>query len=125
MGTYLSYEEFISYDTGVSIPEGEYGQIAQAADIVINGLMSTGENLKDPPEDVLKAVAFQTAYIYENGGVMALGEPGVAAERIGSYQWSASKQRGDGSFSGNSLHPLVLTLLLRTGKLHRGGRYAQ
>ncbi len=125
MGTYLSYEEFITYDTGVSIPQEEYGQISRAADIVINSLMSIGKNMDEPTEEVLKAVALQTAHIYETGGAMALGEPNITSERIGNYQWSAGGGKSAGRSKNISLHPLVLPLLVRTGKLHRGGQYAQ
>lgn len=109
--SYLTYEEFKNYKTGIEISESEFEALLFYAENIISGITNNrAENLIDI---IKKATATQVAYTYVNGGVEnILSSSGSISETIGSYSYSIN--------NSNQISPLIRNILYPTGLLYRG-----
>lgn len=121
--SYISYEDYQSYATGIDIPSEEFQPIAEYVSILIDHLtLNRIDFTRMTYRDICAvkhAVAVQAAYVYRNGGLDSiLDDYSIKTEKIGNNSYELNNINGLQLFS-----PIVKTLLRPTGLLRRGIRY--
>lgn len=123
----ITYAEYESMETGAVIPLQEFTALANLAALAVDGI--TNDALKADlngadTERVKKAVAYQTAYLFLNGGAEAAvaGGDNVLSEKIGNYTYTAG---GNLKASGlpntrDGISSIAIAVLYPTGLLYRG-----
>lgn len=113
---YLTYQEFAAYPMGIEVSESEYGTLCfYACEIIDRITFGRIPQDADPPSEVKKAVAYQIAYMAQNGGADLILNAGDAnSESIGSYSYSSGGQKS------RAVCPMSRAVLFPTGLLYAG-----
>ncbi len=79
-----------------------------------------GNYTGDVKSRIQSAVAVQTKYLSDRGGVSAaMGISEVSSATIGSFSYSTSSEKSE-AISGMDIAPLAVTYLLSTGLMYAG-----
>lgn len=112
--SYLTYNEFLSYNTGVEISESEFDTLSFYAETAIDGYLGR----KIHPDNQFKlAVATQIALSKQNGGIAYYGDISsaseIVSENLGNYSYSKAVKSGSGKSvqSAFGLFPMVTAIL--------------
>lgn len=119
---YLTYEEFCEYPLGVTVTESEFPTLEFYAEIQIDRITYGNINKESPPPEAKKAMALQTAFLAQNGGIdLVLSGASLSSESIGNYSYSSfgGGQTGSGV---SAICPVVYDVLQPTGLLFAGIR---
>lgn len=115
---YLTYEEFLAFPLGVEVTESEFPALEFHAAAQIDAITYGHINKEAPLSEVKKAVAFQVAYLAQNGGIdLALGGMALSGENLGSYSYTAGARQAGGR---PAVCPGAWEVLWPTGLLFAG-----
>lgn len=124
---YITKEYYDDTFHGTEIPVTEFGRIADvASDIVFDtcNVKPNDDDVEDPT--FKKAVAYETEFLYEQGGldaVLGFSDAALASagERLGDYSASGNNaaRRGVKFVNGVPVSPMAIMLLRRLGLMCR------
>ncbi len=121
---YICYEYYVSNFGGSLVPEDEFGYLADAAETIIDILVTTP--VINVTENVKKAAAYELETLYSQGGTDAL--TGLATitsgidEKLGDYALGTpyvSNEKRIYSVGGVPVAGLTLALLKKEGLMGR------
>lgn len=121
---YICYEYYVSKFRGSLVPEDEFGYLADAAENVIDLLVTTP--ITKVTENVKRAAAYQLETLFSQGGTDAL--TGLATitsgidEKLGDYSLGTpyvSNEKRIYSIGGVPVAGLTLALLKKEGLMGR------
>ena len=121
---YICYEYYVSKFRGSLVPEDEFGYLAEAAENVIDILVTTP--ITKVTENVKRAVAYELETLFSQGGTDAL--TGLATitsgidEKLGDYSLGTPYVSNDKriySIGGVPVAGLTLALLKKEGLMGR------
>lgn len=121
---YICYEYYVSKFRGSLVPEDEFGYLAEAAENVIDILVTTP--ITRVTENVKRAVAYEIETLFSQGGTDAL--TGLATitsgidEKLGDYSLGTPYVSNDKriySIGGVPVAGLTLALLKKEGLMGR------
>ena len=110
---YLTYTEFQSYNTGADLTESEFDTLLFYSEMAIDSYL--GRTLKSVDSTIKKAVAYQIAIAYKNGGTDYYSEIGassqIASESLGDYSYSLTSATTTSTQSKFGITPIVANML--------------
>ena len=121
---YICYEYYVSNFGGSLVPEDEFGYLAEAAENVIDILVTSP--ISKVTENVKRAAAYELETLYSQGGTDAL--TGLATitsgidEKLGDYSLGTpyvSNEKRIYSIGGVPVAGLTLALLKKEGLMGR------
>ena len=121
---YICYEYYVSKFRGSLVPEDEFGYLAEAAENVVDLLVTTP--ITRVTENVKRAVAYELETLFSQGGTDAL--TGLATitsgidEKLGDYSLGTPYVSNDKriySIGGVPVAGLTLALLKKEGLMGR------
>jgi len=120
---YIDYDYYLNNFGGNLIPFDEFDFIADAATLIIDGIVS--KEITEASERVKRATAYQADTIFVQGGVNAInglpsGRNGIS-ETLGDYSVSVGAGSGANfkTYGGIPVSQLSVTLLRQEGLMQR------
>lgn len=118
MAKYLTYDEYKDIPTGIYVSEAEFGPLEYYSSLQIDSL--TMGRIADATDVVKNAVAYQVAYLAQNGGMEnVMSDTSAGSISMGSYSRTETRKRSEPS---GGISPVVRSILSPTGLLYRGGK---
>ena len=124
---YITKQYYDETFVGTTIPQTEFNRLADiASDVIYDtcNVKPTDDDLTDAT--FMKAVAYQTEFLYEQGGldaVLGFSEAAMesAGEHLGDYSASGNSaaRRGVKFINGVPVSPMAIMLLRRMGLMCR------
>lgn len=118
---YLTYEGYCNHNTGIDLEKDEFEAVYRYAELLV--LNEIPRTVPEGNECIAEAIAFQVAFMAQNGGAEGYLSNGLTSETIGSYSYNAGQSSAGESKA--SLCPIARLALRRSGLLYTGGRYAE
>ena len=118
---YLKYSEFNAFNTGVAISIDEFVTLEQYASTDIESLTFPNRINEANLPTIKKAVAFQIAYLYMNGGIEAASSgASLKSEKIGNYTYNIETANRNAASGYENISPAAIKIIYPTGLLYRG-----
>ncbi len=122
---YIDADFYTMFWGTVAVPD-DFNVLARVASTQIDAACRyrIGDSLDNFTGDVKSriqsAVAVQTKYLVDRGGVSAaMGVSEVSSATIGSFSYSAASEKSE-AIDGMDIAPLAVTYLLSTGLMYAG-----